>query len=480
MASCVRNRPCAAFLLGILCALGLSACQPEAPPPELLIASTPEQGVEVKINGEVAGTTPFTYTANPGERIYVEVDLPDYRRYGELVDVPHTGEEEVVLQLEPRIGYVTFESDPSFAQVVLDNGKILGETPLQKVPVPVGERTYHLRLDDYQTTTATIEVEEDYQYTRVHELTPESASLRLTSAPSQATIALNDVPQAERTPAEFELTPGTYRIAVYKKGHISYEDFIELEPNDARTIDAKLEEGNVPRGMVLVPEGDFIFGVDTGSPDERPKQTVYLDAYYIDRYEVTNRQWAQVFPDYTYPEGEGNYPVTGINFRQATAYAKAIGKRLPTEMEWEKAARGPEGREYPWGNEFRSGRCNSAEREDLTVPRLEPIGKFRNGVSPYGCFDMAGNAYEWTSTWYEPYPGNDEISVQYGQVYKVLRGGSYRSDKFDVRAPRRHFDTLDATRQDYGVRLAADIGADIPETVAPIETGEDGAAEDEL
>jgi iron(II)-dependent oxidoreductase len=89
---------------------------------------------------------------------------------------------------------------------------------------------------------------------------------------------------------------------------------------------------------------------------------------------------------------------------------------------------------------------------------VHKIGQSRKGASPYGCLDMSGNAYEWTSNWYQAYPGNPDVKKEYGQVYYVLRGGSYMSDKFDVRCARRHYDRMDATREDYGLRLVRDAG----------------------
>ncbi len=186
-----------------------------------------------------------------------------------------------------------------------------------------------------------------------------------------------------------------------------------------------------PEGMVYVPAGSFIMGSETGDPDEKPKHIAWTDAFFIDRYEVSYAEFAAYDPTFEIPEGRENSPAI-VNWYQAEAYAKWAGKRLPTEKEWEKAARGTDGRIFPWGNTF-----------DLTYvvwdrayPRGSAIAK---PESPYGCYDMAGSVWEWTSDWYLPYPGNDVPMEQYGEVYKVMRGGSNFNNQSFYRTTQRYY-----------------------------------------
>jgi len=154
--------------------------------------------------------------------------------------------------------------------------------------------------------------------------------------------------------------------------------------------------GRDGRPMVLVPAGEFYFGPD------RVKLT--LPDFYIDRYPVTNAEYKKFVeatgapePTHwrrgTWPEGKADHPVVNVTWEQAAAYAEWAGKRLPTEEEWEKAARGTDGREWPWGSTFDPSRCNTNESG---IWDTTPVGKYSPaGDSPYGAADMAGNVWEW-------------------------------------------------------------------------------------
>ena len=200
--------------------------------------------------------------------------------------------------------------------------------------------------------------------------------------------------------------------------------------------------------MILIPAGEFIMGTDkvdtegvgaefgTVKPlylDEHPQHRVHLDAYYIDRYEVTNIQYKEFVgatgsrpPQHweggAILPGREDYPATYVNWYDADRYCRWKGKRLPTEAEWEKAARGTDGRDYPWGNEFDPTKANTG---DTGIGDLASVGSFEAGKSPYGVYDMSGNVWEWTADWYKPYPGSDYLSQDYGEKHKILRGSSW-------------------------------------------------------
>ncbi len=457
----LRGTLCAALSLCALLLLPGCGDEKELPPNTTVVISTkPDSGAQIKVNGEYRGESPLTLTGiEPGELV-AEANKEGYKRAWDVVTVEDKADEQrIVLTMLPMVGYLSMDSEPPGARVYLDDTTSLGQTPLVRVPVPVGEHRYELTAEGYKPLTASITVEEDYQYHKVHALEHNDATLEVFSIPTNAQIWLNNQLQPARTPTRLQLPPGVYTVAVHLDGYIQKEQTISLKGSDTNRIELTMLEGNIPPGMLLIPPGEFICGVGTASPDERPQRKVFLPAFCIDKYEVTNVQWKAVFPAHTFDAAKGNFPVLGVSYNEALVYAAAVGKRLPTEEEWEKAARGTDGREYPWGNYFDATLCNVPQPGAKPAP--VEVGKYLGGASPYGCMDMAGNAYEWTSSWYQAYPGNTVIEKEYGQQFRVLRGGSYRSKPFDARCARRQYDSVSSEREDYGLRCAMDAPAQI-------------------
>jgi eukaryotic-like serine/threonine-protein kinase len=187
--------------------------------------------------------------------------------------------------------------------------------------------------------------------------------------------------------------------------------------------------------MVLIPGGPFIMGSEEFGP-ETPQHTVDIPPFYIDKYPVTNAEYAlfveatgrpapPAWTGGTYPADRGDHTVITVNWYEASAYAAWMGKRLPTEAEWEKAARGTDGRRYPWGDRFEERRTvvwESAMIRDVTTV---PVTAYPTGASPHGVCQMAGHVEEWVEDWYEPYAGSRYQSRCYGRKLKVLKGGSW-------------------------------------------------------
>ena len=188
--------------------------------------------------------------------------------------------------------------------------------------------------------------------------------------------------------------------------------------------------GNGLDTMVLVPAGWFIMGSNEGDNDEKPQRRVYLDAFYIDKYPVTNARFRRLgksrYDDNSDFNGE-NQPVVGVNWTQARDYCRSVGKRLPTEAEWEKAARGVDGRNYPWGNDWADGSnviwTKNSGRKTHPVDRT-----YNTHRSPFEVVDMAGNVWEWVQDrygkgYYRNAPTRNPKGPASGSG--VVRGGSW-------------------------------------------------------
>ncbi len=204
-----------------------------------------------------------------------------------------------------------------------------------------------------------------------------------------------------------------------------------------------------PEDMVFVPAGKFFMGTSRDIEkdpfsrfgltkpfyaDASPMQEINLDAYYIDKYEVSNEKYKEHLdstgrkapPQWggrTYPEGYANRPVGGVSWYDAVGYCKWKGKRLPTEAEWEKAARGTDKREFPWGNDFDVSMANIAKEAEIFADTTS-VDSYPDGKSPYGVYNMTGNVWEWTDSWYKPYSGAVYESDRFGEREKVARGNS--------------------------------------------------------
>jgi formylglycine-generating enzyme required for sulfatase activity len=200
---------------------------------------------------------------------------------------------------------------------------------------------------------------------------------------------------------------------------------------------------------------------DDGSErdNEKPAHEVTLDAFYIGKYPMTNAEYKRYIDDmgrsFDIPSGKEQHPVVNITWSEAHDYAVWAGMRLPTEAEWEKAASWDAGRKrrYPWGDDFDQDKCNT---KSSRIGGTTPVGKYSpDADSPYGCADMAGNVWEWTSSLYKAYPyrADDGREDPDADGRRVVRGGSFGNDRVLARCAYRHGHFGNYAYDHYGFRV---------------------------
>lgn len=212
------------------------------------------------------------------------------------------------------------------------------------------------------------------------------------------------------------------------------------------------KENDILSNMALIPAGEFIMGSNEGAVDERPERNVYLKFFLMDKYTVTNDQYKK-FIDETkrsapknwvfsgYNSDLKDHPVVFVNYNDAETYCMWLVKRLPTEEEWEKVARGADKRKYPWGNSFDKTNANTSLRG---IMGTVPVNSYESGKSPYGLYNMAGNVWEWTST------------IGQNKETRITKGGSWGlSHRFSRTFSRVEY-SAKARTNNIGFRCAKD------------------------
>jgi formylglycine-generating enzyme required for sulfatase activity len=238
--------------------------------------------------------------------------------------------------------------------------------------------------------------------------------------------------------------------------------------------------------MVLIPASEFIMGSNQGHEDEEPPHTVYLDAYYIDKYEVSNGHYELCvqlktclrpidYSSYQRLSYYGNplfanYPVVNVTYEMARAYCEDWrGARLPTEAEWEKAARGTNGSTFPWGDEISCEFANYRDKDCNRTRDTSRVTSFENGVSDYGIYNMSGNVWEWVKDWYSPaYYLNSPVENPQGPehavvgIYYIKRGGSFQDEGEKLRATNREQNDPTNYGSNLGLRCVLPITKNSP------------------
>jgi formylglycine-generating enzyme required for sulfatase activity len=440
------------------------------------------KGATVYLNDREIGKTPLTVNLTPDTYTLRITAGAKYRDASfQSIVIANGQTQQMGGELQRLKGGVKILSNPPEAEVYL-NGEKVGVTPKALVDLDADDYTLTLKKEGYGDYTQTIRIREG-MLPNIDVTLPQKGSVKVISTPTGADIYLDGAKVGITPKTLSELEPGNYTLTIKKKGYEDYTQQLSVKRGMLPNIDVTLEKITVPEGMALIPAGEFEMGSSDGESDERPVHTVYLDAFYMDKYEVTNAQYARFLNDYgrnadaaghellnidseycliekvgsTYRPQSGyeNHPVIEVSWYGAAAYAQFYGKRLPTEAEWEKAARGGlVGKKYPWGDEAPEGKASFGG--DWRVGRrkrtLKPVGSFApNG---YGLYNMAGNVLEWCADEYEKgyyskSPKNNPKGPGVAVTFKnndftivtserALRGGGWDFNTSYLRCAYRH------------------------------------------
>ncbi len=409
----------------------------------LLRVETNPEGAQVFINNELKGTTPCDLDMPVGD-YKLRLVLKYFQVWGEKLSL-EAGKTKINYGLQKMSGSVKITSEPLGAVVCINNRQE-GITPFEKI-MDAGIYDIKLNLEGYEESISSTELIDSNQVQLHKKLT----RLPVTKIRVETPIKLNvllDGKMMGKSPLETEVVPGKHTLVV---GGVPIEITVGPSKTGDPPLIRKLTLADLEMGEVE--KGDFIYGTRKDLPGLERQTKKNLPTFHMDLYEVTNKKY-KLFLDYIKTTGDHSmchpdeakskdhtprtwiidehippywkaefngpdYPVVGVDFFDAYAYATWAGKRLPSEEEWEKAARGTEAYEYPWGNKWRGKWLNHAERSDRDnqdpYDYVAPVGQFQEGKSPYGMFDMAGNVREWC-------------------VKHITRGGSFLEGKEYVTA----------------------------------------------
>jgi formylglycine-generating enzyme required for sulfatase activity len=385
----------------------------------------------------------------------------------------------ITRQLTPLVqGCIRVSSDPAGAAVWLDSVNTGQVTNCLLESIAVGSHRLGLKLTSYADWDTSVAVVAGETTTVTTQLTAVTAGwIQVSSTPTGAAVWLDNSNTGKTTNCLLsDVSAGQHDLTLKLAGYVDWDSTVTLGAGDTVNVAAALvvvsESGLVYIGnnaqgyeeylwvkdssvVIKVPAGIFTMG-STTNPDEQPIHDVYLDEFYADKFEVTNKQYKR-FCDATgraYPDDPGfpgmddyfarypDYPVVEVTWYDAEAYSTWAGKSPLTEAQWEKVARGTDERTYPWGNEYPDWtRCNIVDNDGYEF--TSPVGQFPDGASFYGCMDLAGNVWEWTNDWYgagyySTSPDSNPPGPAYGSS-RVARGGSFNNAPTWVRCAERYW-----------------------------------------
>jgi sulfatase modifying factor 1 len=436
---------------------------------------------QVWLDGQMIGET-------KAGRIIVASDLPmgphrlkgtrsGHKDWEQEVQVRPDTRTDVLMSLQPLTGSLAIAANVPGVEVWLDDQSI-GETKAGRMIVasdlPMGPHRVKGGKAGHRDWEQEIQVRADTRTDVVITLEPLTGTLAISANVADVEVWLNEQRIGATTPGRALVTAqlpiGDYRVKGRKNGHKEWERQVQVRADTRDDVVIILESLGPPKiikgddggEMMLVSSGEFLMGNDTGGlPDEKPRHRVFLDRFYIDRYETTNALYGRFVtatgrpaPSYSSDRDFNGpkQPVVGVTWRDADAYCRWAGKRLPTEAEWEKAARGVDARDYPWGGQWDPSRANAEERLGKTAE----VGAHPAGASIYDVHDLAGNVLEWVADWYAgdyyaSSPARNPQGPTSGDL-RGVRGGSWLMGPFYLRAASRSGATEDFWGFNVGFR----------------------------
>jgi len=435
--------------------------------------TTNPPGARIFIDSEDVGISNKTVQVAVGEHD-VTLVKEGYAEISVKINVPPGRTVTLSRNLAVLTGNMEISVNAQGATIFLDDkqvGKSVAGRALKLNNIPAGDHKIKVVHPLYEAAEQTVSVAPNQPNPVSINLTGKPGKILITSTPSGASVSIGGEERGN-TPISISLDPGAYTAEFSLDGYENARREFNIEAGKSGKINVILKKirqvvepqppppplppsAGTPRrptageikGMVPIPAGEFTMGSDSGRNDEKPVHKVYLNAFYIDKYDVTNAQYEQCvsagscsanekYNGFTDPQ----QPVVGVKWNQADAYCTWAGKRLPTEAEWEKAARGTDGRTYPWGEGID---CSKANYGDCKKGKTTPVGSYPSGASPYGAMDMAGNVWNWVADWYDANyyasgPNRNPTGPASGQ-FRVLRGGSWDRDPADLRSSYRPY-----------------------------------------
>ena len=397
------------------------------------IKSVPPEA-RITINSQDKGVTDKGLFLYPG-RYKLKLGLSGYLDLEKEIDVSESGKNEFAFSLVKNSGIVNITVNPPDATVKINKEDYTGKATIE---LPPGRYKIDVEKEGYVATSEAVDVVLGQTVVKTYTLIARTGNLQFSVSPLEAKTQLR---RAGVVVQEWQgmkllkgLPVGTYDLEINAGGYRSVKKTVTIQEGKAQIVEAVMEkESDVSSGMVLVEGGTFEMGSEHGSSDEKPVHQVSVSSFFIDKYEVTVGQYHQFCtstgrsmpsaPSWGWQE---NHPIVNVTWDDASAYAQWAGKRLPTEAEWEYAARGgrlSKGYTYSGGNDPGA----VAWYDGNSGKQTQPVGE--KSPNELGIYDMSGNAWEWCADWYdENYyrnsPGQDPKGPSSGQ-FRVLRGGSW-------------------------------------------------------